>query len=122
VAHLLEVETGFRSGDPLRPQPDEPKACYDPAITTRTQRRRSKAAELAALDRDQARLLGLDRASCRTLLRWEIGRRRFGPVGCADDRWLRAGGGHPSVGEQVREAIHAVRAETLHRSRVSMSP
>ncbi len=120
VAHLLEVETGFRSGDPLRPGPDEPKACYDPATTTRTQRRRSKAAELAAVDRDQARLLGLERASYRTLLRWEISRRRFGPVGCADDRWLRAGGGHPSVGEQVREAIHVVRAETLHRSRVSM--
>ncbi len=120
VAHLLEVETGFRGGDRLRPGPGEPKAHYDPATTTRTQRRRAKAAELADLDRDEARLLALERVGYRTLLRWEIARRRFGPVGCADDRWLRAGVGHPSVGEQVREAIHAVHVETLHRSRVSM--
>ncbi|GLI03011.1 hypothetical protein [Phytohabitans aurantiacus] len=120
VAHLLEVETGFRSGDPLRPGPGEPKACYDLAITTRTQRRRAKAAELAALDADQARLLGLGRISYRTLQRWEVRRRQFGAVGCADDRWLRVVVGHPSVGEQVREAIHAVHVETMHRSRVSM--
>ncbi|MBN1171083.1 MAG: hypothetical protein JXA67_02815 [Micromonosporaceae bacterium] len=120
VAHLLEVETGFRSGDPLRPGPGEPQGCYDPATTTRTQRRRTKAAELAALDADQARLLGLGRISYRTLQRWEVRRRQFGAIGCADDRWLRAVAGHPSVGEQVREAIHAVRMETLHRSRVSM--
>jgi hypothetical protein len=120
VAHLLEVETGYRGGDPLRAGPGEPKACYDSATTTRIQRRRAKVAELAALDRDQARLLGLERASYRTLLRWEVGRRQFGAVGCADDRWLRSRLGHPSVGEQVREAIHAVHQETLHRSRVSM--
>jgi hypothetical protein len=120
VAHLLEVETGYRSGDPLQPGPGEPKACYDPTTTTRTQRRRAKAAELAALDRDQARLVGLERISYRTLQRWEVRRRQFGAVGCADDRWLRAAAGHPSVGELVREAIHAVHAETLHRSRVSM--
>ena len=29
VAHLLEAETGFRSGDPLRPEPGEPR----PAMT-----------------------------------------------------------------------------------------
>jgi hypothetical protein len=120
VAHLLEVETGFRGGDPLRPGPGEPKACYDPATTTLTQRRYAKAVELAGLDRHQARLLGLERVGYRTLLRWETRRRRFGPIGCADDRWLRARAGHPSVGEQVREAIHAVHVETLHRSRVSM--
>src|SRR6266700_3538811 len=37
-----------------------------------------------------------------------------------DGRWVRAGGGHPSVTEEVREAIFAVRAETRNRSRVSM--
>ncbi|MFF0656082.1 hypothetical protein [Micromonospora tulbaghiae] len=120
VAHLLEVETGFRGGDPLRPGPGEPKACYDPTATTVTQRRRAKAAELALLDAEQARLLALQRVGYRTLLRWEARRRRFGLVGCADDRWLRPRSGHPSVGEQVREAIYAVRQETLHRSRVSM--
>ncbi len=120
VAHLLEAETGFRGGDPLRPGPGEPRPGFDPVATTRTQRRQEKAAELAALDRDQARLLGLDRVGYRTLLRWEARRRQFGPVGCADDRWLRPRAGHPGVSEQVREAIHTVHQETLHRSRVSM--
>jgi hypothetical protein len=41
-------------------------------------------------------------------------------MGCADDRWLRPGGGHPSVSEEVREAIFAVRQDTLQRSRMSM--
>ena len=39
---------------------------------------------------------------------------------CVDGRWLRAGGGHPSIIEPVREAMSAVRAESLHRSRMSM--
>ena len=38
VAHLLEAETGFRGGDPLRPGPGEPRPGFDPAATTRTQR------------------------------------------------------------------------------------
>ncbi|WP_436494282.1 hypothetical protein [Actinokineospora sp. HUAS TT18] len=120
MAHLLEVETGFRSGSPLRPEPGEPKLCYDPATTTLTQRRQAKVAELAALDHDQARLLGLHQVGYRTLIRWETRRRQLGPIGCADDRWLRAGGGHPCINEQVREAIHAVHQESLHRSRLSM--
>lgn len=72
------------------------------------------------MDREQARLLGLDRAGYRTLIRWAARRRQVGAVGCADDRWLRPGGGHPSVNELVREAIFAVHAETLHRSRMSL--
>ena len=120
MAHLLEVETGYRSGDPGRAAPGEPRPEYDPARTTLTQRRLAKAAEFAALDRDQARLLGLDRAGYRTLIRWDARRRAAGLLGCADDRWLRASGGHPSISEDVREAIFAVRAETLHRSRISM--
>jgi hypothetical protein len=28
VGHLLEVETGYRSGDPLRPGPGEPQSQY----------------------------------------------------------------------------------------------
>jgi hypothetical protein len=120
MAHLLEVETGYRSGDLVRAAEGEPKPEYDPARTTLTQRRQAKAAELAALDPDQARLLGLGRAGYRTLIRWDARRRAGGLLGCADDRWLRASGGHPSIGEEVREAIFAVRAETLHRSRISM--
>ncbi|MGH3736539.1 MAG: hypothetical protein ACRDT6_13120 [Micromonosporaceae bacterium] len=123
VAHLLEVETGYRSGDPLRAGPGEPRPEYDPAVTTVTQRRLAKVAELRALagrDPQQARMLGLEHVSLRTLIRLEGNRRRFGAIGCADDRWLRRSGGRPSVTEPVREAIFAVRVETLHRSRISM--
>ena len=120
LAHLLEVETGFRSGDRLRPAPGEPRAGFDPAATTVTQRRRAKVAELAALEVDQARLLALDKVSYRTLIRWEHRRRQVGVLGCADDRWLRPAGMHPSISEPVREAIYAVHSESLHRSRMSL--
>jgi len=120
MAHLLEVATGFRSGDPLRPGPGEPKSGYDPDTTTLTGRRRAKVAELGALDRQQAKLLGLDAVSLHTLIRWETARRQFGLAGCADDRWLRESGGHPTVTEEVREAILAVREETLRGAKVSM--
>jgi hypothetical protein len=122
VAHLLEVATGFRSGDRLRPGPGEPKPQYDPDATTLTSRRLAKAAELQAMDRQQAKLLGLDAAGYRTLIRWENARRRFGLIGCADDRWLRESGGHPTITEQIREAIFAVREETLRGAKVSMGP
>ncbi len=39
VAHLLEAETGFRSGDPLHPEPGEPRPAYDPRATMLGQRR-----------------------------------------------------------------------------------
>ncbi|MGW4697834.1 hypothetical protein ACWEO1_36270 [Kitasatospora cineracea] len=120
TAHLLEVETGFRGGVPLAPGPGEPKAVYDPAVTALSQRRRAKAAELAALDPKHASALGLEQVGYRTLIRWEADRRRFGLAGCADGRWLRENGGHRSVGEQVREALFAVREETRYASRVSM--
>ena len=59
VAHLLEAETGFRSGDPLHPEPGEPRPAYDPRATMLGQRRRAKAAELNALGGEEAALLGL---------------------------------------------------------------
>lgn len=120
MAHLLEVATGFRSGDRLRPEPGEPKPDYNPDSTTVTQRRNAKIAELKALGRHEAKLLSLDAVSLSTLIRWENDRRRYGLIGCADDRWLRQGGGHPSVSEKIREAILAVREETLRASKVSM--
>ena len=120
MAHLLEVATGFRSGDPLRPGPGEPKPEYDPDTTTLTGRRRAKVAELQAMDRQQAKLAGLDAVSLHTLIRWETARRQSGLIGCADDRWLRESGGHPTVTEAVREAILAVREETLRGAKVSM--
>jgi transposase InsO family protein len=120
MAHLLEVATGFRSGDPLHPDPGEPKPEYDPATTTLTERRHAKVAELAALDPHHAHLLGLGSVGYRTLIRWENARRRFGLAGCADDRWLRQSGGTRTVSEEVREAVLAVREETQRMAKVSM--
>jgi hypothetical protein len=59
MAHLLEVGTGFRNENPEDPGPGEPRPCYDPAITTLTERRWAKVAELAAMDREEARLIAL---------------------------------------------------------------
>jgi len=78
-----------------------------------------RPAELRALGREEARLLGFEYVSERTLRRLAANYRRFGPIGCIDGRWLRRRSGH-RISEQVREAIHAVHAETLHRSKVSM--
>lgn len=119
-AHLMEVETGFRSGSALRPLPGEPRPAFDPASTSLRHRRLAKVAELQAMDRQEATHLGLHRISERTLERWSARCRKFGMFGCANGSWVRRGGGHPSVSEHVREAIFAVRAETLHRSRMSM--
>lgn len=120
VAHLREVETGYRSGNPLCAAPGEPRPAYDPATTTLTQRRRAKVDELAQLGRQEAELLGLRKVSERTLRRWASGYRRLGEWGCVDGRSLRCGGGHRSVSDEVREAIHAVHRDCLHRAKVSM--
>ena len=120
VAHLLEAETGFRSGDPLRPEPGEPRPGYDPRSTTLGQRRRAKAAELQALGGEEAAVLGLGQVSERTLERMAAAWKDRGPAGCIDGRWVRAGGGHPSITEEVREAIFEIRRETRDRSRTGM--
>ena len=67
MAHLLEAETGYRSGSPYWAQPGEPRPGYDPERTTLTERRQAKVAELKALDRREARHLGLEWVSERTL-------------------------------------------------------
>jgi len=119
-AHLMEAETGYRSGSPLHALPGEPRPGYDPAVTTLRQRRLAKVAEMAALGADAAAMLGLARISERTLVRWAGQCRRHGIAGCIDGHWLRRSGGRYSVNGQLREAIYAVHAECLHRSRVSM--
>jgi hypothetical protein len=119
VAHLLEVETGFRSGSRLDAADGEPRAVYDPAATTVDQRRRAKVEELRALG-GQLRLLGFAGVSVRSLQRMAAAYSAAGPMGLVDGRWVRRLGGHRSVTEPVIEALEAVRAETLHRSRVSM--
>ncbi|MER6422933.1 transposase [Streptomyces sp. NPDC001137] len=121
VDHLREVETGFRSGDPLNALPGEPKPQYDPNSTTLTERRHAKVRELrqdTIRNPDLAAAHCLDKVSYRTLIRWDLDRRRFGPVGCADDRWLREATGR-QISAAVREAIFAVRHETLHRSKLT---
>jgi len=120
VAHLLEAETGFCGGDLLRAGPGEPRPAYDPRTTTLGEWRRAKAAELKALGADEAALLGLGRVSERTLERMAAAWRDRGPAGCIDRRWVRAVTGHPSITEEIREAIFAVRAETRNRSRTSI--
>ena len=124
LAHLLEAETGFRSGDRFRAGPGEPRPEYDPALVPLvTSRRMAKVAELEALREQEpghARLLGLNKVSLRTLERWAARYYRWGAMGCADDRWLRQCTGH-RVSEPVREAIYAVRAVCLHGSRISMA-
>jgi hypothetical protein len=69
-AHLQEVETRFRSGDPLRPGSGAPRPQYDPQRTTLAQRRAAKVAELKALGADEAALLGFKHISVRTLERY----------------------------------------------------
>ena len=119
-AHLMETETGYRSGDRLRAAAGEPRTAYDPDRTTLAQRREAKVAELSALPAEEARALGLHLVSARTLRRWAAQSRGSGIAGCIDGHWLRRTGDRPSVTPEVREAVFAVRAETLHRSRVSV--
>jgi hypothetical protein len=121
AAHLLEAETGFRGGDPLHLAPGEPRPVYDPRRTTLGQRRRAKVAELRSLGAGEAALLGLGLVSERTLKRMAAAWRDRGLAGCIDGRWLRAGGGHPGITEEIREAIFAVRKETRKRSRTNMT-
>jgi hypothetical protein len=122
LEHLREVETGYRSGDPLDALPHEPRPQYDPDTTTLTQRRLAKVQELrraAAEAPTQAKTNGLHRVSLRTLVRWDTGRGKSGPVGVADDRWLREASGH-KISPELREALFAVHAEAQHRSKLTM--
>jgi hypothetical protein len=120
MAHLLEAETGYRSGSRYWARPGEPKPEYDPERTTLTERRRAKAAELKKLDRQEARQLGLEWVSERTLERMAVRHARHGLMGLADGRWTPPLRGHRAVTEEVGEAIRAVHAECEHRSALSM--
>ncbi|MGW2696644.1 hypothetical protein [Streptomyces sp. NPDC001296] len=119
-AHLLEVQTGYRSGSRHWAQPGEPRPEYDPAHTTLAERRRTKAAELKELDRQEAKHLGLEWFSERTLKRMAAQYAEHGLMGLADGRWTPPLRGGRAVTEEVAEAIRAVHAECLHRSKVSM--
>ncbi|MCX5006741.1 transposase [Streptomyces sp. NBC_00638] len=122
MEHLREVATGFRNGHPLATLPHEPRPQYDPNATTLTQRRLAKVEELrtaAAEAPAQAKANGLQRVSLRTLIRWDTGRAKYGPVGVADDRWLREATGH-KISPELREALYAVHDESQRRSKLTM--
>jgi hypothetical protein len=120
MAHLLEAETGYRSGSRHWARPGEPKPEYDPGQTTLTGRRRAKVAELKKLDRQEARQLGLEQISERTLERMAARHAGHGLIGLADGRWTPPLRGHRAVTEEVAEAVRAVHAECEHRSTLSM--
>ena len=120
MAHLLEVQTGYRSGSAYWARPGEPRPEYDPERTTLTERRRAKVAEMAGLDRQEAKQLGLEWISERTLKRMAAQYAENGLMGLADGRWTPPLRGRQAINEEVAEAIRAVHAESLHRSKLSM--
>jgi hypothetical protein len=77
-------------------------------------------AELGALNPQEAKHLGLAWISERTLERMAADRDADGLMGLADGRWTPVLRGHKSITEEIAEAIHAVHAESLHRSKLSM--
>ncbi|WP_405900954.1 hypothetical protein OG242_28960 [Streptomyces sp. NBC_00727] len=119
--HVLEAETGFRDGRADRARPGEPRPAYDPERTSLSERRRAKAAELKALPRQEAEMLGLRFMSERTLERLSARSGDSLLLACADGRWTRRSGGHPSVTEEVRKAIFAVKRECRNRSSITMA-
>ncbi|WP_128819344.1 DDE-type integrase/transposase/recombinase [Streptomyces sp. S063] len=121
LEHLMEVETGFRSGSRHWARPDEPRPAFDPATTNLGERRLAKVAELGALPETEAARLGLESVSERTLKRMAARYRESGLIGLVDGRWTRQAGGHPSVTADVEEAIRAVHEQCLRRSRISMA-
>lgn len=102
LAHLNEAYFGYRSGDPGRPSPGEPRAAYDPGRTTRTRRLEAKAAELGC--------------SVETLRRRRRSLKQSGVAGLLDGRggvWTG-----PDIDPRLREAILAEAAELAEASDV----
>ncbi|WP_424217764.1 transposase (plasmid) [Streptomyces sp. BI20] len=121
LEHLLEVESGFRSGSRFWARPGEPRPGYDPATTTLMQRRHRKVAELKALGSGEARQLGWAGVGVRTLGRMAAAYRVEGAAGLVDGRRIGRPRGRRSVGPEVEEAIRAVHEQCLRRSRISMT-
>jgi hypothetical protein len=88
LGHLNEASLGYRSGDPGRALPGEPRAQFDPACTTLRQRLEAKAAELGcSVERLRKRRRALQRVGLAGLVDGRAARSAGGPV--ADAR-LRA--------------------------------
>jgi hypothetical protein len=92
LAHLNETSFGYRSGDPGRPAPGEPRERFDPDRTTLGDRLEAKAAELGC--------------SVETLRRRRRLLQRRGLAGLVDGRHARSVTG-TAIDETLRDAIVA---------------
>jgi putative transposase len=103
LAHLNEASFGYRSGDPGRPAPGEPRERFDPGRTTLRDRLEAKASELGC--------------SLETLRRRRRMVQRRGLVGLVDGRHSRSVTG-AGVDAQLRDAIIAEARELENASDV----
>lgn len=88
LAHLNEASFGYRSGDPGRPAPGEPRPQFDPAFTTLRQRLAAKASELGcSAERLRKRRRALQRHGLAALV---DGRAARSVIGAGVDERLRA--------------------------------
>ncbi|MGW2940137.1 hypothetical protein ACWDA7_52935 [Streptomyces sp. NPDC001156] len=73
------------------------------------------------MDRREAKQLGLEWISERTLKRMAAQYAEHGLMGLPDGRWTPPLRGRRAITEEIAEAIRAVHAECLHRSKISMT-
>jgi transposase InsO family protein len=99
AGHVREVLTGYRSGDPDRARPGEPRPGYRPGQPLKT-RYRAKAEELGI--------------TSRTVERWVAAYRESGEAGLAGARALR--GRDTAVDPRWDEAVRLVLAEMVSDS------
>jgi putative transposase len=92
LGHLNEASFGYRSGDPGRPSPGEPRALFDPAHTTLGERLQAKAAELGC--------------SASKLRQKRRNLERKGLAALVDGRATRSANG-PEINPRLRAAILA---------------
>lgn len=92
LAHLNEASFGYRSGDPGRPLPGEPRSQFDPVCTTLRERLDAKAAELGC--------------SAERLRKRRRALQRNGVTALVDGRAARSATG-AAIGEVLRAAIVA---------------
>jgi transposase InsO family protein len=103
LAHLNEASFGYRSGDPGRPSPGEPRPQFDPACTTLRQRLAAKAVELGC--------------SAEKLRKRRRALQRHGLAALVDGRAARSATG-PGIDERLRSAILAEADELAEASDV----
>ncbi|TKR27328.1 DDE-type integrase/transposase/recombinase [Cellulomonas hominis] len=100
TAHVLEVLTGFRSGDAKHALPNEPRPEYAPALP-QGQRIRAKAAEIGKSE--------------RTIEAWISAWRKSGPLGLVDGSLVKA---RVEIFSLWRETAAIVLAERVGQTRV----